>query len=131
MSPFVQLSRDHLLHLDSQVNSPSFFMVEAGLCFEPDRVLESGCLLRSWELDVSLSNTGVCFKYNFNAFYFVKLMTVAKVHSGVLGSGGLGLKTQEVPATAQGPAVVSVKIWAQIPGLAQWVKVLELLQAAV
>ena len=43
----------------------------------------------------------VCFKYNFNTFYFVKLMTVAKVHPRALGSGGLGLKTQGVPAMAQ------------------------------
>jgi len=64
-------------------------------------VLESGSPLKSWKLDVSLSNTVVCFKYNFSAFYFVKLMTVAKVHPRVLGSGGLGLKTQGVPAMAQ------------------------------
>ena len=71
------------------------------MCFEPEQALESGSPPRSWELDVSLSNTVVCFKYNFSAFYFVKLMTVAKVHPRVLGSGGLGLKTQGVSAMAQ------------------------------
>ena len=101
MSPFAQLSGDHLLHLGSQINSHIFFLVEAGLSFESDQIPESGFPPRSWELDVFFSITAVWFRCNFNTFYFVKLMTVSKVHPRILGSGGLGLKTQGVSAMAQ------------------------------